>query len=118
MSDGNRLGWTFDTALTVVFVGACGIVAWVKTARQGEAKAVDVALVTTKSALADTAASTDKQFESVRAEIKVLAAAIADSSKTVAEGFAGWTASLKIIAGIAAFTAIAVGAYSVIMGAG
>jgi hypothetical protein len=99
VAEGNHFGWTFDTALTVVFIGACGMIAWIKTARHGDSKAVDVALVSTTSALADTAASTDKQFEGVRDEIKVLA-------KAVAEGLSGLNTALKLIAGLAAIASV------------
>jgi hypothetical protein len=116
MADGNRFGWTFDTALTAICIGAFGIVTWVRTAQRGEAKAVDVALVNTKAFAADTAASTDRQFEGVRAEIKTLGEAMANNSRTVAEGFAGYTASLKLIAGLGAIVAIGLGVYSVFGG--
>lgn len=64
-------------------VALVGVITWVKTGRHGDAKAVDVALVSTKSALEETATRSAKEFEGVRAEIKVLADAVAKGSASV-----------------------------------
>lgn len=108
---GNRHGWTFDTALIAVSIAMTGIVVWMRTARAGDSKAVDVALVATTSALSDTSDSTKAQFEGIRqenrtefdgirGEIKVLA-------KAVAEGLAGLNTALKLIAGLGTIATIA-----------
>jgi hypothetical protein len=107
---GNRPGWTFDTAIIAGCVALSGVIVWVRTARAGDSKAVDVALVSTKSALSDTSDSTKGQFEAIRgenraefdgirSEIKVLA-------KAVAEGLSGLNTALKLIAGLGTIGAI------------
>lgn len=96
---GNRHGWTFDTAMITTCVALAGIIVWVKTARTGDSKAVEVALVSTTSALSDTAESSRNEFAGVRGEIKELA-------KAVAEGLSGLNTALKLISGLAAVAGI------------
>ena len=107
---GNRHGWTFDTLVITGCVALAGVITWVRTARAGDSKAVEVAVVSTQSALSDTSESTKGQFEAIRGEnraefdgirgeIKVLA-------KAVAEGLSGLNTALKLIAGLGTIGAI------------
>lgn len=100
MPDGNSKGWTFDTATIAASIALAGLIVWVRTARAGDSKAVEVALVSTKSALSDTAESSKNEFAGVRGEIKELA-------KAVAEGLSGLNTALKLIAGLASLAGIA-----------
>lgn len=108
---GNSHGWTFDTMMIASALAFTGVIVWVRAGRSGDSKAVDVALVGTKSALADTSESTKAQFEGIRgenrAEFEGIRGEIKVLAKAVAEGLSGLNTALKLIAGLASLGAIA-----------
>lgn len=96
---GNVRGWTFDTLGITGSIVALGIIVWVRTLHAGDTKAVDAALVSTKATASEIAASTTKEFDGVRAEIKELA-------KGLSEGLAGLNSALKLMGGLAALITV------------
>jgi hypothetical protein len=88
VNEGNRKGWTFDTAMMMGAAVATCIVVWVRTARTGDNKAVDTAMVAAKTALAETATGSAREFEGVRSEIKDLQKVIATGLETLTRALA------------------------------